>query len=250
MQLRTKSFVFRPRRALSGKYSIGFAIEASGGGAMVVFNWCGSQRQIHLLAQLSSYMTNLRLPVNLSAEDTFVLSVTSTAPLILAVDLWKEGQVTDDIALEEISGETAVKTVCANPATDRDRKFEDSLVLGQAPVASRRRTPVGCIEALRPLPEGATLYLVFHRGEKALPGDILITAVVGSLRQLCLIAAGKDKNGVHFWLQPKAEAESWPLILYGEQPFTWSAAAQRGYDEVFLPAFSLVDPPEGGDAAQ
>src|SRR5271165_6719706 len=131
MQLRTKSFVFRPRRALSGKYSIGFAIEVSGAGAMAVFNWCGSRRQIHLQAQLSSYMTNLRLPVNLSEEDVFVLSVTSNAPLILSVDLWKEGEITEDIALEEINGETTLETVCANPATDRDRKFEDSLVLGQ-----------------------------------------------------------------------------------------------------------------------
>lgn len=249
-QLKSKSLTFRPRRALSGKYSIGFGIESSGNGAEVIFNWCGSRRQIHLLPQLSSYMTNLRLPLNLSDEDVFVLNISSGAPLILSVDVWCEGEKSDDIVLEEINGETSVETVCANPETDRDRKFEDSLVLGQAPVPSRRSTPVGSIASLRALPEGAQLYLSFHRPAGASVGDLLITASVGSMRRLCIIAAGKATNGVTFWLQPDAAQESWPLVLYSDQPFAWSGAAQRGYDAVFLPAFSLMDWPETSTVTQ
>jgi hypothetical protein len=249
-QLKSKSLTFRPRRALSGKYSIGFGIESSGMGAMGVFNWCGSRRQIHLLPQLSSYMTNLRLPLNLSEEDVFVLNVTSSAPLILSIEIWAEGEKTEDIALEEINGDTSIETVCANPATDRDRKFEDSLVLGQSPVPSRRATPVASIASLRALPEGAQLYLSFHRPTDAPTRDLLITASVGPMRRLCIIAAGRATNGVTFWLQPDAAQESWPLVLYGDQPFAWSGAAQRGYDAVFLPAFSLVDWPEADNVTQ
>jgi hypothetical protein len=186
----------------------------------------------------------------LSEDDVFVLNISSPAPLILSVEIWCEGQKTEDIAVEEIDGETSVETVCANPATDRDRKFEDSLVLGQSPVSSRRQTPVGSIESLRAVPEGALLYLSFHRPTDAPVGDLMITASVGSMRRLCVIAAGRATNGVTFWLQPDAAEESWPLVLYSNQPFAWSGAAQRGYDAVFLPAFSLVDWTEAGKVTQ
>jgi hypothetical protein len=237
-----KSFVFRPSRALDGNYSIGLAIEASGPGAVVIFNWCGSRRQISLLPNLSSYVTNLKLPVSLSAEDAFVLSVTSKARIMLSIDLWGNGQTTTDIAMEELEGETSVPTVCANPATVRDRKFEDSLVMGEAAVPARRRNPVGRIESLRALPEGAVLHLFFHRPADAQPAsDLLIRASVGAMRRLCIVAAGKTGNSVTFLLQPEAAGESWPLIFHSEQPFTWSGGAQRGFDSVFLPAFSLED---------
>jgi len=250
ISVRTKSFVFRPRGPLNGKYSIGIALESSGPGAVALVNWCGSRRQIHLLGQLSSYMTNLSLPMNLSGDDVFVLSVESPAPIIFSIDIWYEGKTTEDIAMEQIDGETSIETVCANPATDGDRKFEDSLMLGRAPVAPRRSTPVGSIESLRALPEGAMLYLSFHRPENAPARDLMVTAVVGPMRRLCIIAAGRETNGITFWLQPEAAAENWPLILYGDQPFAWSGAAQRGYDAVFLPAFSLVDSPPAGEATQ
>jgi hypothetical protein len=249
-QQQTKSFIFRPRRELNGLYSIGFSIETSGTGAVVTFNWCGSRQQIHLLPQLSSYMTNLRLPVSLSGNDVFVLSVTSPAPLILSIDMWSGGEPTEDITLETIDGETSVETVCANPATDGDRKFEDILILGQAPVPAKREKPVGRIASLRALPEGALLYLFFHRPADTPPEDLLITAAVGPMRRLCVIAANKETNGVTFWLQPEAAEESWPLILYCNRAFAWAGTAQRGYDAVFLPAFSLVDSPEGGEATQ
>jgi hypothetical protein len=241
-QLPTKSLIFRPQRDLEGKYSIGFGLETSGHGAAASFSWCGSRRQVHLLPQLSGYVTNLRLPLNMGAEDVFVLTVTAPFTLILTVDIWKEGQPTEDLAMEEINGETSVQTVCANPTTDRDRKFDEPLMLGQSPVAARRQTPVGRIDSLRDLPEGALLYLNFHR----LPNDpsaedLLVTAILGPMRRLCVIAAGKATNGITFWLQPDNAGESWPLRLSSAKPFAWSGAAQRGYDAVFLPAFSFVE---------
>lgn len=238
----TKTFVLRPRGEFTGKYSIGLSVEGSGGGGFASLKWCGSQRQIHLLPHLSSYMANLSLPLNLSAEDVFVLTVTAPFTLILALDLWKEGAATEDLAVEEIDGETSLETVCANPATDRDRKFEEPLVLGGAKVQGRRRTQVGCIESLRELPAGAVLYLSFQRlPDDSLANDFMVTASIGPMRRLCVIGAGRPTNSLTFWLQPEAAGESWPLQFYSTQPFTWSGAAQRGYDEVFLPAFSFVE---------
>jgi hypothetical protein len=238
----TKSFIFRPRRDLTGKYSIGFGLETSGPGAAASFSWCGSRRQITLLPQLSSYVTNLRLPINIAAEDVFVLTVTARFTVILTIDVWKEGESTEDLVMEEIDGETSIQTVCANPATDRERKFDEPLVLGQAPVAARRQTPVGRIESLRDLPEGALLYLNFHRlPNDTSADDLLVTASLGAMHGLCVIAAGKSTNGITFRLQPETAGESWPLSLYSGQPFAWSGAAQRGYDPVFLPAFSFVE---------
>jgi hypothetical protein len=162
--------------------------------------------------------------------------------LILSIDPWIEGQPTGDLAMEEIDGETQVKTVCANPATDRDRKFEEPLVLGHAPVAARRQTPVGRIESLRDLPDGALLHMSFHRlPDDQSATDLLVTAQIGPMRRLCIIAAGRSANEVTFWLQPEAAGESWPLNLYSDKAFAWSGAAQRGYDSVFLPAFSFVE---------
>jgi hypothetical protein len=241
-QAPTKSFIFRPRRALTGIYSIGFGIETSGPGAAASFSWCGSRRQINLLPQLSSYVTNLRLPVNIDVEDVYVLTVTARFTVILSIDVWKEGESTDDFVMEEVDGETSVQTICANPATDRDRKFDEPLMLGQSSVAARRQTPVGRIESLRDLPEGALLHLDFHRlPADSCQDDLLVTASLGPMHCLCVIARGRPTNGITFLLQPEAAGESWPLSLYSAKPFAWSGAAQRGYDAVFLPAFSFVE---------
>jgi hypothetical protein len=236
-----KSFILRPKGEVTGKYSIGLSIEASGAGGSVNFVWCGSRRQIHLRPHVSSYMTNLTLPRNLVADDVFVLTVAAPLTLILSLSFWKSGAATEDITVEEVDGETEVRTACANPATDRDRKFEEPLMLGDAKVAARRQTPVGRIESLRQLPDGAVLYLHFHRLPEDTSGDIMLTASIGPMRRLCVIAAGQPGNSVTFWLQPEAEGESWPLNFYSTQPFTWSGAAQRGYDSVFLPAFSFIE---------
>lgn len=241
-QLPVKSFLFRPTGELTGKHSIGLSIEAHGGGCYASFNWCGSRRRIHLQPPMGSYMTNLSLPKTLSAGDVYVLKIAAPAPLILTIDLWKDGEKTEDIVMEQMDGDTDVQTVCANPETDRDRKFEEPLMIGQAKVAARRRTPVGRIESLRELPEGAVLYLSFHRlPEDQSAGDLMLTAVIGNMRRLCVIAAGKPTNGLIFWLQPEAAGEKWELNLFGNQPFSWSGGTQRGYDAVFLPAFSFVE---------
>ena len=240
-QVPVKTFILRPKGQLRGKYSIGLSIEASGGGGSVTYVWCGSRRQIHLQPNLSSYMTNLTLPRNLDANDVFVLTVAAPLTLILSLTFWEGGAVTEDIAVEEVDGETEVRTACVDPATDRDRKFEEPLVLGKFKIAARRQTPVGRIESLRELPEGAVVYLHFHRLPDDKSGDIMVTASIGPMRRLCVIAAGQPGNSVTFWLEPEAAGESWPLNFYSTQPFTWSGAAQRGYDSVFLPAFSFVE---------
>jgi hypothetical protein len=240
-QLPLKSLIFRPTGKLAGKYSVGFSIEGSGAGGQVTYTWCGSRRQIQLRSSLSNYMTNLTLPRNIGADDVFVLTVAAPVTLILSLTFWKNCAATEDIAVEEVDGETEIETSCANPTTDRDRKFEEPLVLGNVKVAARRRTPVGRIESLRELPDGAVLHLHFHRLPDDTSGDIMLTASIGAMRRLCVIAAGQPGNSVSFWLQPEAAGESWPMNFYSTQPFTWSGAAQRGYDSVFLPAFSFVE---------
>lgn len=241
-QIPVKSFIIRPKGDLSGKFSIGLSIEAHGGGGLATFNWCGSRRQIYLQPPMSAYMTNLSLPKQLSAGDVFVLKISSKIPLILTIDLWKNGERTEEIEMEQVDGDTDVQTSCAKPETDRDRKFEEPLVVGNAMVPARRQTPVGRIESLRELPEGAVLYLSFQRlPDDKSTSDLMLTAVIGSMRRLCIIAAGKPKNGLVFWLQPGMAGEKWEMNLYGNQPFTWSGATQRGYDSVFLPAFSFVE---------
>ena len=240
-QLPQKTFILRPKDKLTGKYSIGLSIEGSGPGGQVTYTWCGSRRQIHLRPSLSNYMTNLTLPRNLEADDVFVLTVAAPITLILSLTFWKGASTTEEIAVEEVDGETEIQTACANPATDRDRKFEEPLVLGNVKVAARRRTPVGRIESLRELPDGAVLHLHFHRLPEDNSGDIMLTTSIGAMRRLCVIAAGQPGNSISFWLQPEAAGESWPLNFYSTQPFTWSGAAQRGYDSVFLPAFSFVE---------
>ena len=241
-QVPMKSFLFRPRGPIEGKYSIGFGIETGGPGAPVTFSWCGSRRQIHVKPNLSSYITNLRLPLKMSEDDVFVLTVSAPFTLILSLDIWNKGEPTEDIVMEEINGEPPVQTACANPETDRDRKFEEQLVLGHAKVQARQQTPVGRIDSLRELPDGATLYLSFQR----LPGeantsDLLVTASIGPMRRLCIIAAGQSTSGAAFWLAPETAGESWPLKFYGNQPFTWTGVAQRGFDSIFLPAFTFVE---------
>jgi hypothetical protein len=241
-QVAVKSFVFRPRGTVEGKYSIGFGIESSGPGAAVNFSWCGSRRQIHLMPHLSSYVTNLRLARKLSADDVFVLTISAPLTLILSIDIWKAGEPTEDIIMEEVDGEAPVQTVCANPETDRDRKFDEQLVLGEAKVAAHRQTPVGSINSLRELPEGAMLYVSFQRlPDDAKNEDLLVKVAIGEMRRLCIIAAGRNTNGATFWLQPETAGKSWPLTFWANRPFSWTGMAQRGFDSVFLPAFTFIE---------
>lgn len=240
--VQTKSFLFRPGRRLQGTFSIGLAVESpAGGSTAATLEWCGSKRQLIFDSSLSGFVTNLRLPRNLSQGDVYVLSVSAPAILYISVDLHGDAEAVESIGIEAVDGESQTQTVCADPLTQGDRKFEDALVAGDVVKPAKPSAPLGRIESLRPLPEGAVLILVFRRPDAAeTVRDALITVSVGEMRRLCIIAAGRSEVSASFWLQPREAGEIWPLTLTCDRPFTWSGAAQRGFDQVFLPAFSLM----------
>jgi hypothetical protein len=248
--LAAKSLLFRPRRPLCGSFSIVLAIDSPVAvplpGAPTVslpatFDWCGSRRQLAFGPSLSSFVTNLRLPQNLSEGDIYVLSVNAAARLYISVDLHGDAEAVESIAIEELDDVPNTPTVCADPTTPGDRKFEDRLATDNLVKPARAPAPWGRIELLRPCAQGAVLILVFRRpAGSETASTLLIWASLGEIRKVGVIEPGKLEANVYFRLQPAEAGESWPLTLTSHHPFIWSASADRGFDTVFLPAYSLV----------
>src|ERR1700678_3841504 len=119
--VQTKTFLFRPGRALHGTFSIGLAIESLPGGAKgATVDWCVSKRQLAFGPSMSGYVTNLRLPQNLSEGDVYVLSVSAAAMLTISVSLNGDEKAVESVAIEELDDGPSVQTVCADPATAGD----------------------------------------------------------------------------------------------------------------------------------
>lgn len=238
----TKSFVFRPGRALHGKFSIGLGIESFGAAATAaVFEWCGSKRQLAFGPSMSGFATNLRLPQNLSEGDVYVLSVSAPAALIVSVGLNGEEKAVESIAIEELDDAPGVATVCADPTTPGDRSFEDALATGKLVKPALLPAPLGRIESLRPFPEGAALILTFRRpAGTGTESSIMVHASLGEVLRMAVMHPGRLEASVCFRLQPLAAGEAWPLTLTANHPFTWSGSVHRNFDTIFLPAFSLV----------
>ena len=225
--VQTKTFLFRPGRALHGTFSIGLSIESMPGGAKAAtFDWCGSKRQLAFGPALSGYITSLRLPQNLTEGDVYVLSVSAAAMLVISVNLNGDQEAVESVAIEELDDGPRMPTVCADPTTAGDRSFEDPLSTGSLV------TPV-----LRAVP----LILTFRRppGSGAAQG-FLVHATVGELRGLGFMAPGQSEVSVYFRLQPEKAGETWALTLGSDRAFTWSGTVYRNFDTIFLPAFSLV----------
>ena len=240
-QIPVKNFVLRPRKPLTGTYTVGFGIEAMSATGVARFSWCGSKRQVHMTQQLKSYMTSYRLPAEMTQDDVYLLSVSAPFMLVLSVDVVTEGHVTDDILVETVDDVTGLATVCEKPATD-GRPFSDPLIIGQAPVAAKRKEPVGRIESLRELPEGGVLHLTLHRRANEPRTDFLnIIATFGEHRRVCAIPPGLDSNTTPFRLLPQAAGEGLDLTLDCHYPFLWSCMADRGWDTNCLPVFSFVE---------
>jgi hypothetical protein len=240
--VQTKTFLFRPGRALHGTFSVGLAIESLPGGAKAAtFDWCGSKRQLAFGRSMSGFVTNLRLPQNLSEGDVYVLSVSAPAMLIISVSLNGDEEAVESVAIEELDDGPSTQTVCADPTTAGDRTFEDTLATASLVTPALRAVPLGRIESLRPFPRGGVLILTFRRptGSGAEAG-FLIHASVGELRGLGFMAPGQLEVSVYFRLQPEKTGETWPLTLGSDHAFTWSGAVHRNFDTIFLPAFSLV----------
>jgi hypothetical protein len=239
--VQTKTFLFRPGRALHGTFSIGLAIESLPGGAKATFDWCGSRRQLAFGPSMSGYVTNLRLPQNLSEGDIYVLSVSAAAMLTISVSLNGDEKAVESVAIEELDDGPSVQTVCADPATAGDRPFEDTLAAGSLVTPTLRATPLGRIESLRRFPQGGVLILTFRRPPgSATASGFLIHAAVGQLQGLGFMASGQLEVSVYFRLQPAEAGETWALTLQSDRAFVWSGAVYRNFDTIFLPAFSLV----------
>jgi hypothetical protein len=240
--VQTKSFLFRPSKALSGAFSIGLAIETMGGGsAAVTFEWCGSKRQLVFGASKSGYMTNLRLPRNLTEGDVYVLSVSARALLVISVGLYGDEEAVESIAIEEMDDGPATITVCADPTTSGERQFDDELANGGIVKPTQRVAPLGRIESLRPYPESGVLSLTFRRAAGAgTSSGLLVKITVGEMRNAGFIHPGQMEVIVHFRLLAAEAGETWPLTLVCDQAFSWSGVVHRNFDRNFLPAFSLV----------
>jgi len=240
--VRTKAFLFRPSKPLHGTFSVGLAIESLPGGAKAAtFDWCGSKRQLAFGPSMSGFVTNLRLPQNLSEGDVYVLSVTAPALLIISVSLNGDEEAVESVAIEELDDSPDLQTICADPTTAGERTFEDTLATGSLVTPALRAALLGRIESLRPFPDGGVLILTFQRplGSRTASG-FLIYASVGELRGLGFMAPGQSEVSVYFRLQPVAAGEKWALTLGSDHAFTWSGAVHRNFDRIFLPAFSLV----------
>jgi hypothetical protein len=240
--VQTKTFLFRPGRALHGTFSIGLSIESMPGGAKAAtFDWCGSKRQLAFGPALSGYITSLRLPQNLTEGDVYVLSVSAAAMLVISVNLNGDQEAVESVAIEELDDGPRMPTVCADPTTAGDRSFEDPLSTGSLVTPVLRAVPLGRIESLRPFPDGGVLILTFRRppGSGAAQG-FLVHATVGELRGLGFMAPGQSEVSVYFRLQPEKAGETWALTLGSDRAFTWSGTVYRNFDTIFLPAFSLV----------
>jgi hypothetical protein len=238
----TKSFVFRPGKELHGKFSIGLAIESFGfAAAPAMFEWCGSKRQLDLVPPNGGFVTNFRLPRNLSEGDVYVLSVSGPGMLIVSVIVNGDEEAVESIAIEEIDDGPAVQVVCADPTTLGDRPFEDTLAVGRLVKPVQRPVPLGQIKSLRPFPDGGVLILNFRRPVGAeTASNFLIHASVGELRSIGFMDHGRIEVSVCFRLQPVENGESWPLTLSSDHAFVWSGTVHRNFDTNFLPAFSLV----------
>lgn len=240
--VQTKTFLFRPGKTLHGVFSIGLAIEAmAGASTMATFEWCGSKRQLAFGGAMSGYVTNLRLPRNLSEGDVYVLSVSAYSMLIISVGLYGDEEALESIAIEELDDGPATMTVCADPSTPAERTFEDPLASGGLVTPAHWMVPLGKIESLRPYPESGVLSLTFRRHASSGTSSVLLIKItVGEMRSMAFIAAGQIEARVHFRLRAEEAGETWWLTLACDQPFTWSGAVHRNFDTNFLPAFSLV----------
>jgi hypothetical protein len=248
--VQTKSLLFRPRQPLHGKFSIGLTIDTprvvslpgfpAANAVAVAFDWCGSRRQLAFGPSLSGFATNLRLPQNLSEGDVYVLSISAAATLLISVDLYGDEEAVENIEIEELNDVPNTKTVCADPSVPGDRKFEDHLAANDLVKPVRPFAPLGRIESLRPLAEGAALTLEFRRplGAETI-SNIVIWALVGEVRKVCAIPPGQLEAKLYFRLLSPEGGEIWPLTLAADHQFLWSGAADRGFDRVFLPAFSF-----------
>jgi hypothetical protein len=212
-----------------------------GGGTVAMFEWCGSKRQLAFGPSMSSFVTNLRLPQNLTEGDVYVLSVSAPAVLIISVALNGEEEAVESVAIEEVDDGPTVPIVCADPSTPGDRGFEDALATGRVVKPARRPAPLGKIESLRPFPDGAVLMLTFQRppGAATAPG-FLINASVGEVWRVGFMSPGRLQVSVCFRLQPVEAGETWPVTLTSDHEFQWSGTVNRNFDTIFLPAFSLL----------
>jgi len=226
---------------LRGTFSIGLAIESPAGASAATLEWCGSKRQLVFGPSLSGFVTNLRLPRNLSEGDVYVLSVSGPAMLSISVGLNGDEKEVESIAIEELDDGARVPTVCADPTTPGDRQFEDTLATGSLVKPALRTAPLGRIESLRAFPEGGVLILVFRRveGGTATP-HFVINVSVGEMRRSCIMAPWQTETSVGFRLQPAEAGETWALTLASNLAFTWSGSVHRNFDTNFLPAFSLA----------
>jgi hypothetical protein len=207
-----------------------------------VLTWCGSRCLIGFSPASSSYSTMLRLPAQVSEGDEFPISVQWGEALSVSASLYDaEGVSADGFEWETIEGAPQSKCVCADPAVAVERAWRDSIAIGVAAAAQRPPIISWAVEALRTMIGGANLGFRIRRTEGSVMAEPLQVSIgVRGMRRLAIIPAGALETSVEFPLAAESAGFRWNLSIGCPEAVEWSASIYRGYDAVFLPAFSAA----------
>jgi hypothetical protein len=235
--------VFRTKRALSGRFSVGLSFECRPGtvGTAAV-TWCRA-RGIVVLNGLRWYARSLRLPARIDTADRFALQVQANVWLKISLSFHSEDASEEDFEIETVADPAAAPTECADGIGCEDSApGEDRLAAGYLAAPAKRRHPLFLVRAVRPCGEAAVMHLALRRPAGATAArQLLVRVTAGAERRLVIIQAGQAENSVSFRLRPSAAQDAWPVTIEAESAVEWSGAVRRGFDEVALPAYSLEE---------
>lgn len=156
--------VFRPRHALSGRFSFGLSFECRPGTAgTAAVTWCGV-RGVVVLNGLRWYARSLRLPARIGPADRFALQVQANVWLKISLSLHSEDATEEDFEIETGDDPSAAPTECADGSACEDSgPGQDTLAAGYLPVPAKRGQPLFLVRAVRPCPEAAVMRLALRR---------------------------------------------------------------------------------------
>ena len=156
--------VFRPRRALSGRFSFGLSFECRPGTAgTAAVTWCGA-RGVVVLNGLRWHARSLRLPAHIGTADRFALQVQANVWLKISLSFHSQDASEEDFEIETGADPAAAPTECADGTGCEDSApGEDTLAAGYLPVPAKRRQPLFLVRAVRPCGEAAVMSLALRR---------------------------------------------------------------------------------------
>ena len=210
--------------------------------APAAVTWCGSRCLIGFSPASRSYSTMLRLPAQISDGDEFPISVHWSEAVSVSASLYDaEGSIADGFDWERIEGVPEGRLVCADPRVAVERAWRDQIAVGVDAAAQRPPVAAWAVQALRTMVDSANLGFRLRRTAGSVIGEPLQVVIgVREMRRLAIIPAGSLETNVEFPLAAQAAGFRWNLSIGCTETVEWSASIYRGYDLVFLPAFSIA----------